>query len=125
MADEPMVERLERLEREATPGPWRASPRHGPEGRQWVDNEQYDLLMTYSDAEGAGSNANFIVAMRNELPALLSQLREQKERADKAEVDAARWRRAEEQQVLDRTHRRRAHGQGTEGGAGTPDAGSH
>ena len=88
MSEEPMVERLEQLEAAATPGPWKISdktpvvvvvPGAGANGHDW----QFDS----GDRAGITHNAELIVTMRNDLPALLSQLREQRAVVDAA-VDA-------------------------------------
>ena len=97
--DEPIIDKLERLEREATPGPWKISdktpvvvviPGGGANGNDW----QFDAGDRYPDVH----NASLIVASRNALPALLSQLREQRERA--AEVEPLRRYLAREQERL-------------------------
>ena len=98
MTDEPMVERLERLEREATPGPWRweGLGDHGFPQRVYGRNADpsdgtYPLVVMESywgDADTPPPDTELIVAMRNAFPALLSQLREQEEREQLA-VDTA------------------------------------
>jgi hypothetical protein len=69
MTDEPMIDKLERLEREATETPWE-------------HDGKSQLLCPPNDA-------TLIVAMRNALPALLSQLREQREALEQAEKEWA------------------------------------
>ena len=82
MTDEPMVERLERLEREATPGPWK------------VDAEVPDLiigldgwLLLWVSAEWRCRERRTGCRHAYHSPALLSQLREQRERAELAEIE--------------------------------------
>ena len=69
MTDEPMIEELERLEAAATKGPWQ------------IDHEVEDLiigpdgwLLSGSGGMGDAENAALIVATRNYLPSLLSEL---------------------------------------------------
>lgn len=90
LADELMVERLERLERDATPGPWRweGLGDHGYPQRVYGRNADpsdgtYPVVVMESywgDADTPPPDTELIVAMRNALPALLSQLREQRDR---------------------------------------------
>ena len=78
MTDEPMVERLTALEAAATPGPWESFVDFG-------NQESHVRTPKWSASLGLAArtaDAALIVAMRNDLPALLSQLREQEERAD-------------------------------------------
>lgn len=94
VTDEPMVERLERLEREATPGPWAISDYTTvTDESSWgvhINSDAGGPVACWSDKEwdfacyddSIAADAALIVAMRNALPALLSQLREQRERAD-------------------------------------------
>ena len=81
MTDEPMVERLEALEAAATPGPWESFVDFG-------NQESHVRTPKWSVSLGLAArtaDTELIVAMRNDLPALLSQLREQRERADREE----------------------------------------
>ena len=78
MTDEPMIERLERLEAAATPGPWEVEPE--------TEDGSFLAVIADADAEFGGyticqsmedePNAALIVAMRNALPSLLSELKE-------------------------------------------------
>ena len=77
MTDELNLDELERLERAATPGPW-TSHRPGRYGEvlatesEWT-NGYYGFLV----AQSCGPlNAEFIVAARNALPALIRRIRE-------------------------------------------------
>ena len=102
MTEEPMVDKLERLEREATGAPWNVQNTTACydviQGGDRTTDSRYIAMMgvDYDPNTGesipphADADAALIVAMRNALPALLSQLREQRERADELEhhVDA-------------------------------------
>ena len=97
MTEEPMVDKLERLEREATGAPWNVQNTTACydviQGGDRTTDSRYIAMMgvDYDPNTGesipphADADAALIVAMRNALPALLSQLREQRERADDAE----------------------------------------
>ena len=104
---EPIINKLERLEREATPGPEPLSELAVLEAaatpEPWVVlNETEDgafLAVCHIEPDDPWDvcctiehppDAALIVAMRNALPSLISQLREQRERADELEhhVDA-------------------------------------
>jgi hypothetical protein len=70
-----MVERLTALEAAATPGPWESFVDFG-------NQESHVRTPKWSASLGLAArtaDAALIVAMRNDLPALLSQLREQRE----------------------------------------------
>ena len=95
MTDEPMVERLTALEAAATPGPWEVvfdylDARPGIE----APTVGFSVVIYGSpddptDEVGVQKmeDAALIVAMRNDLPSLLSQLREQRDRASLAEIE--------------------------------------
>jgi hypothetical protein len=71
-----MVERLTALEAAATPGPWESFVDFG-------NQESHVRTPKWSASLGLAArtaDAALIVAMRNDLPALLSQLREQRDR---------------------------------------------
>ena len=79
MTDEPIIDKLERLEREATEGPWGfcdTSDRRGHEGEFRAPGPLNGFMLVGPWTNPA--DAALIVAMRNALPALLSQLREQR-----------------------------------------------
>ena len=80
MTDEPIIDKLERLERGATPGPWHftdTSDRRGHKGelRQVGPQNGFALVGPWTN----DADLPLIVAMRNAIPSLLSQLREQRE----------------------------------------------
>lgn len=75
------LDELERLEKEATPGPWRQQRDLSPDGDNWplIFSDAPDMLRmacvrTYHDV-----NANYLVGMRNALPALIRELRAARE----------------------------------------------
>ena len=79
-----MVERLEALEAVATCRPWEVYETQGGEygirgGPLCSEGCCQDIIVYDGPSE---ADASLIVAMRNALPALLFQLREQRERAD-------------------------------------------
>ena len=81
VTDEPMVERMEALEAVATCRPWEVYETQGDEygirgGPLCSEGCCQDIIVYDGPSE---ADANFIVATRNDLPALLSQLREQRE----------------------------------------------
>ena len=88
---EPMIDKLERLEREATGAPWNVQNTTACydviQGGDRTTDSRYIAMMgvDYDPNTGesipphADADAALIVAMRNALPALLSQLREQRE----------------------------------------------
>ena len=73
VTQEPIIDKLERLEREATPGEWGVNV-EGP--ATWIDRADHAVTVGQTLRT---PDAALIVAMRNALPALLSQLREQRE----------------------------------------------
>ena len=79
VTDEPMVERLERLEREATPGPWKVED-YGEDEWFMFAFGAGPALISYNPKDSAAfvrSQADAeLIALA---PALLSQLREQRE----------------------------------------------
>jgi len=116
VTDEPMIERLERLERGATPGPWEVMFDY-LDARPGIEAPTVGFSVVIygspddpTDEVGVQKmeDAALIVAMRNDLPALLSQLREQRdrtsywetlhdERVESLEAERDTWRqRAEE-----------------------------
>jgi len=80
VTDDPMVERLAELEAGTTPAPW--ATEH--DGIYHADRLR--MVTPIGDSDQDRADAALIVAMRNDLPALLSQLREQRDRADRAEA---------------------------------------
>jgi hypothetical protein len=83
-----MIERLERLERGATPGPWEVMFDY-LDARPGIEAPTVGFSVVIygspddpTDEVGVQKmeDAALIVAMRNDLPALLSQLREQRDR---------------------------------------------
>ena len=80
VTDEPMVERMEALEAVATCRPWEVYETQGDEygirgGPLCSEGCCQDIIVYDGPSE---ADANFIVATRNALPTLLSQLREQR-----------------------------------------------
>ena len=94
MTQEPIIDKLERLEREATAAPWEQfdidDDTH--DGPRWsveaMIQGQRPLRPGATKWQQSAADAALIVAMRNALPALLSQLREQREQWSDAELIA-------------------------------------
>jgi hypothetical protein len=81
------LDKLDRLEREATAGPWY---KHAPNSGLYTDADQegHDAALTRSHGIGAGymkrdEDATFITAIRNVAPALIARAR----RADELEAE--------------------------------------
>jgi hypothetical protein len=83
------LDKLERLEREATAGPWY---KHAPNSGLYTDADQegHDAALILSHGIGAGymkrdEDAAFIAGIRNAAPALVARAR----RADELEAENA------------------------------------
>ena len=94
---EPIIDKLERLEREATPGEWSYRSTSNPKmDRSDDDKPVWRIERFWPDGRpvtGPGftkADCDFICEVRSALPAILSRLREQRELWDDAEDRATR-----------------------------------
>lgn len=85
------IERLEALEKAATPGPW-VRGNDAPKDPQWIESEEHpSIAQVFTGSKGVvvnawndkhHDNAALIAALRNAAPALLAMARQWKERGD-------------------------------------------
>lgn len=77
------LEELERMEREATPGPWGYAG-DGFTDDVFADAECVASLRVHQNGDRTAANARFFAASRNALPSLLAEVRELRAVADAA-----------------------------------------
>ena len=87
MTTDELIEALERLEKEATPGPWEVEDRPTEIVLRWYDVDADDdgrtvdrgnEVCVLTDVMEALINAELVATLRNHLPALISALKENK-----------------------------------------------
>ena len=83
LSDEELAE-LERLLREASPGPWRAfyGPIGGPDFIRITDDDdsQPDMYVYHEDRTAPVADLDFIAAARNYMERLIAEVRETRSR---------------------------------------------